>query len=145
MTGRITKTSDECNYILRHLRIVTPDIVNLDEQETNRLCERPRPSADVITVRLDRDSVSLIRFGGQVNYGRKINDGNRNGLFSRQCVQTRQTCSVGISPTRVRVRSPVARVASVEETKPTDKAIFGMVSESPGRNASEPSGRLDKK
>ena len=29
--------------------------------------------------------------------------------------------------------------------KPTDKAIFGMVSESPGRNASEPSGGLDKK
>jgi hypothetical protein len=28
--------------------------------------------------------------------------------------------------------------------KPTDKAIFGMVSESPGRNASEPSGGLDK-
>jgi hypothetical protein len=45
-------------------------------------------------------------------------------------------------------QSPVARVASVEETKrmkPTDKAIFGMVSESPGRNASEPSGGLDKK
>jgi hypothetical protein len=42
----------------------------------------------------------------------------------------------------------VAWVASVEETKrmkPTDKAIFGMVSESPGRNASEPSGGLDKK
>jgi hypothetical protein len=29
--------------------------------------------------------------------------------------------------------------------KPTDKAILGMVSESPGRNASEPSGGLDKK
>ena len=29
--------------------------------------------------------------------------------------------------------------------KPTDQAIFGMVSESPGRNASEPSGGLDKK
>src|SRR5215813_5772336 len=42
----------------------------------------------------------------------------------------------------------VAWVASVEETKrmkPTDQAIFGMVSESPGRNASEPSGGLDKK
>ena len=35
----------------------------------------------------------------------------------------------------------VAWVASGEETKrmkPTDKAILGMVSESPGRNASEP-------
>ena len=42
----------------------------------------------------------------------------------------------------------VARVAFAEETKrmkPTDQAIFGMVSESPGRNASEPSGGLDKK
>ena len=41
----------------------------------------------------------------------------------------------------------VAGVASVEETKrmkPTDQAILGMVSESPGRNASEPSGGLDK-
>ena len=35
----------------------------------------------------------------------------------------------------------------MEETKrmkPTDKAILGMVSESPGRNESEPSGGLDK-
>ena len=42
----------------------------------------------------------------------------------------------------------VAWVASVEETnrmKPTDEAIFGMVSESPGRNARELSGGLDKK
>ena len=30
-------------------------------------------------------------------------------------------------------------------TKPTDKAILGMVSESPGRNVSEPSGGLDRK
>jgi len=29
--------------------------------------------------------------------------------------------------------------------KPTDQAILGMASESPGRNASEPSGGLDKK
>jgi hypothetical protein len=29
--------------------------------------------------------------------------------------------------------------------KPTDQAIFGMVSESPGRNTGEPSGGLDKK
>jgi hypothetical protein len=28
--------------------------------------------------------------------------------------------------------------------KPTDKAILGMVSESPGRNAGEPSGGLDR-
>jgi hypothetical protein len=44
-------------------------------------------------------------------------------------------------------QSPVTWVAFVEETKrmkPTDKAIFRMVSESPGRNISEPSGGLDK-
>jgi hypothetical protein len=29
--------------------------------------------------------------------------------------------------------------------KPTDKAILGMVRESPGRNESEPRGGLDKK
>jgi hypothetical protein len=83
----------------------------------------------------------------------RVNDQESNGVagdlvLAKECVQTRQTCSVGISPTRVRVRSPAARVASVEETKrmkPTDKAIFGMASESPGRNASEPSGSLDKK
>ena len=45
-------------------------------------------------------------------------------------------------------QGPVAWVASVEETKrmkPTDKAILGMVSESPGRNGSEPIGGLEKK
>jgi hypothetical protein len=69
-------------------------------------------------------------------------------IFADQCVQRRLTCSVGVSPTEVRVRSLVAWVAFVEETKrmkPTDKAIFRMVSESPGRNASEPTGGLDKK
>ena len=54
---------------------------------------------------------------------------------------------MGGSPTGVKVRNPVAWVAFVEETKrmkPTDKAILGMVSESPGRNESEPTGGLDK-
>ena len=57
------------------------------------------------------------------------------------CVQRRLACSVGDSPTGAKVRSPVAWVAYVEETKrmkPTDQAIVRMVSESPGRNASEP-------
>src|SRR5215471_14834337 len=52
------------------------------------------------------------------------------------------------NPTGGRVRDPVAWVAFVEETnrmKPTDKAILGMVSESPGRNVSEPRSGLDKK
>jgi hypothetical protein len=64
------------------------------------------------------------------------------------CVQQRLVCSVGVSPTGARVRSPVAWIASVEETKlmkPIDKAILGMVSESPGRNASEPRSGLEKK
>ena len=49
---------------------------------------------------------------------------------------------------RGKSQNPVAWVAFVEETKrmkPTDKAILGMVSESPGRNVSEPSGGLDRK
>ena len=55
---------------------------------------------------------------------------------------------MGDSPTGVEVRSLLAWVASVEETKrmkPTDKAIQGMVSESPGRNASEPKSGLETK
>jgi hypothetical protein len=55
---------------------------------------------------------------------------------------------MGVSPIKARVGSFVAWVAPVEETKrmkPTDKAILGTVSESPGRNASEPTGGLDKK
>jgi len=50
---------------------------------------------------------------------------------------------MGVSPIGARIRSPVAWIVLVEETKlikPIDKAIFGMVSESPGRNASEPTG-----
>ena len=73
----------------------------------------------------------------------------RQSEFLRSSVgQRRLACSVGdISPTGVRVRSPVAWIAFVEETKwmkPIDKAILGMVSESPGRNVSEPRGSLDK-
>ena len=64
-----------------------------------------------------------------------------------QYVQVRQACSVGVSPTGVEVRRPVAWIALAKETKPMksiDKAIFGMVSESPGRNASELRGGLVK-
>jgi len=64
-----------------------------------------------------------------------------------QYVQLRLACSVGVSPTRVRVRSPVAWIALVEETKlmkSIDKAVHGAVSESPGRNASELIGGLVK-
>jgi hypothetical protein len=54
----------------------------------------------------------------------------------------------GGSPTRAKVRTPLAWVVSVEKTKrmkPTDKAILGMVSESPGRNESEPTSGLETK
>ena len=55
---------------------------------------------------------------------------------------------MGVSPIKIGVRSLVAWVASVEETKrmkPTDQAIHGMVSESPGRNESEPISGLETK
>jgi len=47
-------------------------------------------------------------------------------------VQRRLVCSAGVSPARVRVRSPVAEVAAWKETEtlePTDKAILRVVSE----------------
>jgi hypothetical protein len=51
-------------------------------------------------------------------------------VYAWLCVQRRLACSVGDSPTRVRIRSPVAWMAGERETqppKPIDKAIFGMV------------------
>src|SRR5215471_1769817 len=73
---------------------------------------------------------------------------HRIGFFDHSASSEKLACSVGDSPTGERVRDPVAWVAFVEETKrmkPTDKSILGMVSESPGRNASEPRSGLDKK
>jgi len=64
---------------------------------------------------------------------------SRTDFLRRSASSGKLTCSVGDSPTGVEARSPLAWVVSVEETKrmkPTDKAIFGMVSESPGRNES---------
>ena len=69
-----------------------------------------------------------------------------NEVLATQCVQRKLACPVGGSPTGATVRSPVAWVASVTETKwmkPTDKAALGAVSESPGRNGNEP--RVDWK
>ena len=54
---------------------------------------------------------------------------------------------MGASPTGEEVRTPVAWIASVEETKlmkPIDKALARRVSKSPGRNVSEPTGGLVK-
>ncbi|HUV78249.1 MAG TPA: hypothetical protein VMW06_09330, partial [Desulfobacterales bacterium] len=45
----------------------------------------------------------------------------------RMCVQVRLVCSAGVSPARVRIRSPVAWMAGTRETdclKPIDKAIL---------------------
>jgi hypothetical protein len=61
----------------------------------------------------------------------------------RLCVQLRLVCSAGVSPARVRIRSPVAWMAGRRETKylkPIDKASVRDVSESPGRNESERTG-----
>ena len=47
-----------------------------------------------------------------------------DGSFAEQCVQRRLACPVGDSPAGVEVKSPIAWVASVEETKrmkPTGK------------------------
>ena len=69
-------------------------------------------------------------------------------LSADQCDQRRLACSVGGESHQGKRQSPVAWVAFVEETKrmkPTDKAIHGMVSESSGRNVSEPRSGLVKK
>ena len=63
--------------------------------------------------------------------------------MGRECVQLRLACSAGASPAEVRIRNLIAWIAVAEETKslkPIDKATRGVVSESPGRNASEPIG-----
>ena len=55
-------------------------------------------------------------------------------------VQQKAEVFSGSKPTRVKVRSPVARIACAEETKrmeSIDKAIPGMVSKSSGRNESK--------
>jgi hypothetical protein len=61
-------------------------------------------------------------------------------LHAGLCVQRRLACSAGVSPARVRIRSPVAWMADRRETeylKPIDKPSFRDGSKSPGRNESE--------
>jgi hypothetical protein len=51
-------------------------------------------------------------------------------IYNWLCVQRRLACSVGVSPTRVRIRSPVAWMAEGRKTqplKPIDTAIYRMV------------------
>ena len=76
----------------------------------------------------------IVREKAGMNYLTKVCP-TKAGLFS------------GSQSHRGKSQSPVAWVASVEETKqmkPTDKAILGMVSKSPGRYASEPISGLDR-
>jgi len=59
-----------------------------------------------------------------------------------------QTCSAGVKPAGARARGPVAWMAGWRETealKPIDQAIRRMVSEWPGRNASERRGSLERR
>lgn len=68
-------------------------------------------------------------------------------IIAEQCDQRRLARSVGGNPTGVIVRNPVTWITREEETNPVkliDKAIFWMVSESPGRNESKPTGGPDK-
>ena len=66
----------------------------------------------------------------------------------RKCVQRRLARSVGDKPTEATVSSLVAWILGRKETelpKRIDKAIFGMVSESSGRNESERIGELERR
>jgi hypothetical protein len=78
---------------------------------------------------------------GRITLGTKPAGERRTGnLYAPLCVQRRLTRSVGGSPTEARASRLVAWMAGWRETKtlkPIDEAICGMVSESPGRNASE--------
>ena len=61
-------------------------------------------------------------------------------------VQVRQEYPMGESPIRVKVRSPVARIAVCRETevlKSIDKTINWVVSKYSGRNESERTGSLE--
>ena len=74
-----------------------------------------------------------------------------NSLFAEEWdaqshVQQKAEVFSGSKPTRVKVRSPVARIACAEETKrmeSIDKAIPGMVSKSSGESAGRPALRSE--
>src|ERR1700680_2020462 len=71
------------------------------------------------------------------------------GVLANQCVQERQTCSVGDKPTGVKARSPLAWVASAEDNKADEadrrKPSLRMGSKSPGHNESKTIGGLETK
>ena len=75
---------------------------------------------------------------------------SRTKCLRESCMRENRTYSLsgGRWPARKRATSDPTGVACGEETKrrkPTDKAILGRVSESPGGNASEPRTGLDPK
>ena len=106
-----------------------------------------------LAVRNDSSPIQAATFCGPPRIAAKRSASNQIRFkqiefFDHSASSEKLACSVGDSPTGERVRDPVAWVVFVEETKrmkPTDKAILGMVSESPGRNVSEPRSGLDKK
>ena len=60
-------------------------------------------------------------------------------------VQLRLVCSAGVSPVRVKARSPVAWIAVrrvTELLKSIDKVTLGVISKLPGRNESKRIGGL---
>jgi len=86
--------------------------------------------------------------GGNPGYGQGISYGPPRQPPTLRASSRRLAHPAGVSPARARVRSPVAESQTggkPSDLKPTDKAIFRMVSKSPGRNASEPIGGLDRK
>ena len=136
--------SKRVNRSLRPMRSIE-DIELMPQREDLELQGRSRTTA--ISKRREKKAEYRHRSEGYSLAGGNSNHVKKKRIFGGECDQRRLACSVGVSPTGARVRSPVAWVAFVEETKrmkPTDKAILGMVSESPGRNASEPRGGLDK-
>ena len=70
-------------------------------------------------------------------------------VSAHECVQGRQICSVGDSPTGGTVRNlrSLGRIRGGNEADEADRQShqMRMVSESPGRNATEPSGGLVRK
>ena len=76
-----------------------------------------------------------------------MKDSKLPNVFLRSSASSKAGVFSGSQSLQGKSQSPVTWIASVEETKrmkPIDKAIFWMVSESPGHNVSEPSDGLEK-
>jgi transposase len=127
----------------------------LDQNQKQRLiamvCSSPPEGRARWTVRLvaeeavkrklvpqvGRETVRILLLSHDLKPWREKNVGVRRDKPACWCVQRRLAYSVGGSPTRATVRSPVAWIVRRKETesrKPIDKAIERMVSEPSGRN-----------